>query len=203
MQNDKLVIRIASEGDAEALLNIYAPYVLKTAITFEYEVPSVEEFRRRIRHTLQRYPYLVAEQDGVILGYAYVSPFNERAASDWSVETSIYVDENQKRSGIGGALNRVLEAILKEMGILNMEACIAVPEVEDEYLTYNSLEYHQHIGYRQVGKFEKCGYKFGCWYHLVWVEKLIGEHKNIQPAPIWFPNLDIPSDLDCNFFTAT
>ena len=96
----EIVIRVAALDDAEELLEIYAPYVRETAITFEYEVPSPEEFRERIAHTLEKYPYLVAEHDGKIAGYAYVSPFKERAAYAWAVETSIYVDQNCKRMGI-------------------------------------------------------------------------------------------------------
>ena len=189
MKEHDIHIRVASVDDAEALLAIYAPYVVKTAITFEYEVPSLDEFRGRICHTLQKYPYLVAEENGKILGYAYVGPFHDRAAYDWAVETSIYVDENLRRSGVGGKLNRALEAVCKAMGILNMEACIGVPEVEDEHLTRNSEEYHTHIGYRLVGEFYKCGYKFGRWYNMVWMEKLIGEHKDEMQSPIWFSEL--------------
>lgn len=189
MKEHDIHIRVASVDDAEALLAIYAPYVVKTAITFEYEVPSLDEFRGRICHTLQKYPYLVAEEKEKILGYAYVGPFHDRAAYDWAVETSIYVDENLRRSGVGGKLNRALEAVCKAMGILNMEACIGVPEVEDEHLTRNSEEYHTHIGYRLVGEFYKCGYKFGRWYNMVWMEKLIGEHKDEMQSPIWFSDL--------------
>lgn len=189
MKEHDIHIRVASVDDAEALLAIYAPYVVKTAITFEYEVPSLDEFRGRICHTLQKYPYLVAEENGKILGYAYVGPFHDRAAYDWAVETSIYVDENLRRSGVGGKLNRALEAVCKAMGILNMEACIGVPEAEDEHLTRNSEEYHTHIGYRLVGEFYKCGYKFGRWYNMVWMEKLIGEHKDEMQSPIWFSDL--------------
>ena len=116
-------IRVATEADAEEILAIYAKYIEQTAITFEYVVPSIEEFRGRIRHTLERFPYLAAEKDGKIAGYAYVSPFKERAAYDWSVETSIYVDMEQKRSGIGRRLYEELENILKQQGILNVNAC--------------------------------------------------------------------------------
>ena len=167
MEKNNIHIRVASEDDAESLLAIYTPYVVKTAITFEYEVPTLEEFRGRIRHTLQKYPYLVAEQNGKILGYAYVSPFKARAAYDWAVENSVYVDENLRHSGVGGRLNHALETVCGSMGILNMEACVGVPEVEDEHLTRNSVEYHAHIGYRLVGEFYKCGYKFGRWYNMV------------------------------------
>ena len=123
-KNENVKIQVASVDDAEELLAIYAPYVEKTAITFEYEVPSVEEFKGRIAHVLERFPYLKAVEAGKILGYAYVSPFKERAAYSWAVETSIYVDENVKHKGVGRKLHEALETVLKEQGILNMEACI-------------------------------------------------------------------------------
>lgn len=183
MKNQEITIRTATPEDAERLLAIYRPYVLKTAITFEYDVPSVEEFKGRIGHTLEKYPYLVAEQDGVLFGYAYVSPFKERAAYDWAVETSIYVDWDKKKMGIGKLLHNALEQVLKQMGILNMEACIGYPEKDDEYLTQNSAQFHDHLGYRMVGEFYRCGYKFGRWYNMVWMEKLIGEHGENMEAP--------------------
>ena len=95
-------LRTAGEEDAEALLDIYAPYVEHTAVSFEYEVPSVEEFRERIRRIRERYPYLLAESEGEILGYAYASPFHERRAYDWAAETSIYLRRDRRRQGLGG-----------------------------------------------------------------------------------------------------
>ena len=102
--NRTVMIRLATPEDAVEILKIYAPYVENTAISFEYEVPSEEEFRERIESTLKRYPYIVAEQEGRIIGYAYVSIFHERKAYDWAVETSIYVDKDYKRSGCGKLL---------------------------------------------------------------------------------------------------
>ena len=183
VESGRLSIQVAQIADAKKLLAIYAPYVRETAITFEYEVPSPEEFRERIAHTLEKYPYLVAEHDGKIVGYAYVSPFKERAAYAWAVETSIYVDQNCKRMGIGKKLHSALEHCLKEMGILNMEACIGYPEEDDEYLTKNSAQFHEHLGYRMIGEFEKCGYKFHRWYNMIWMEKIIGIHEEIQTFP--------------------
>lgn len=176
-------IRTATVEDAEAILAIYAPYVTDTAITFEYEVPGIEEFRERIRHTLKRYPYLVAEKDGVIIGYAYAGPFKERAAYDWAVETTIYVDISRKKMGIGKKLYAALEQSLAQQNILNLNACIGYPEQEDEYLTKNSVEFHKHLGYRLVGEFYQCGYKFGRWYNMVWMEKQIGKHTD-DPRPV-------------------
>ena len=178
--NTSITIRMANPADAQALLNIYAPYVINTAITFEYDVPSVEEFASRIAHSLEKYPYLIAEEGGNILGYAYASPFHDRPAYDWAVETSIYVDQNIKHRGIGRKLHDALESTLREQGILNMNACIAYPPEEDEHLDKNSVEFHAHMGYRLVGEFYKCGYKFNRWYNMVWMEKLIGEHLSDQ-----------------------
>lgn len=188
MENE-IRIRTATVEDAEAILAIYAPYVTDTAITFEYEVPGIEEFRERIRHTLKRYPYLVAEKDGAIIGYAYAGPFKERAAYDWAVETTIYVDQSKKKMGIGKKLYAALEQTLGQQNILNLNACIGYPEQEDEYLTKNSVEFHRHLGYRLVGEFYQCGYKFGRWYNMVWMEKQIGEHTDCPQPVIPFEEL--------------
>lgn len=182
MADGMIHIRVANVADAENLLKIYAPYVRDTAITFEYEIPSVEEFAGRIEKVLERYPYLVAELDGEIVGYAYAGPFHSRAAYQWGVETSIYVDKDKKRAGVGGKLHGALEYILREQGILNLNACIAYPEEEDEHLTRDSVRFHKRLGYRMVGEFQKCGYKFKRWYNMVWMEKHIGEHLEDQPA---------------------
>ena len=179
----KPTIRIATTDDTKELLNIYAPYVTDTAISFECDVPSLEEFEERIVNTLKKYPYLVAEIDGEILGYAYTHPFVGRAAYDHAVETTIYLKGGKTKMGIGRMLYEALEAISKEQNILNMNACIGYPEIPDEHLTLNSVEFHSHMGYRMVGTFHNCGYKFGTWYHMVWMEKIIGEHcPNPQPV---------------------
>ena len=189
--NRTVMIRLATPEDAAEMLKIYAHYVANTAISFEYEVPSEEEFRERIESTLKRYPYIVAEQEGRIIGYAYVSIFHERKAYDWAVETSIYVDERKIHKGVGGKLHDALEQALKTQGILNMNACIAWPDgEEDETLTKNSGEFHAHLGYRMVGEFQKCGYKFHRWYNMIWMEKIIGEHADEQPSPIPFSQLE-------------
>ena len=172
-----ITIRTASVCDAEAILKIYGHYVLNTAISFEYEVPNIEEFENRIACTLEKYPYLVAEQDGVIIGYAYGSQFHERAAYSHCAEVSIYVDVNARKCGLGRLLYEALEKALKEQGILNLYACIAYTDAEDEYLNNNSAQFHAHLGYEQIGRFHQCGYKFGRWYDMIWMEKFIGEHK--------------------------
>ena len=176
-------IRTARSKDAIELLEIYAPYVRETAVTYEYTVPSKEEFASRIRHTMEKYPYLVAEKDGEILGYAYAGAFHPRAAYAWDAEMSIYIKKDRKRSGIGKTLYEALEKLLAEQNILNVYACIACPEEEDEYLTKDSIRFHERMGYRIVGEFRECAYKFGRWYGMVWMEKRIGK-RTADPAEV-------------------
>ena len=149
-----ITIRVATPDDAAALLDLYAPYVRETAISFETVVPSEDEFRRRIIHTLQRYPYLIAEAGGHILGYAYTSPFVGRAAYDWCAETSIYVDMKNRHSGVGRALYEAIERVSRAQHIQSLCACIGVPDgADDDYLTRNSIDFHAHMGYRMVANF--------------------------------------------------
>ena len=183
MRSSSVTIRTARLEDAERLAQIYAPYVRDTAITFEYEAPDAEEFRARMEHVLQKYPYLVAEDDGMIVGYAYLTEFHPRAAYGWCAETAIYVDRKMRGGGVGGALYRALEDIAGLMGIINLNACIGYPPVEDEYLTRNSVEFHEHMGYSWVGQFHQCGYKFGRWYDMIWMEKPLGDHV-AEPVPV-------------------
>lgn len=173
---ERCTIRVAKIEDAEELLAIYAPYVKNTAISFEYDIPSLEEFQGRMKNILQKYPYLVAERDGEIVGYTYAGAFKQRAAYNWDVETTIYVKQDARKSGIGKQLYAALEEALSRQNILNLNACIGYPETEDEYLTKNSVQFHEHLGFRMVGEFKKCGYKFNRWYNMVWMEKHIGEH---------------------------
>lgn len=185
----EIKIRIATTEDAEQLLRIYSYYVENTAITFEYEVPSLKEFQDRIKKILDRNPYLVAEQDGKITGYSYAGIFKDRAAYDWSVETTIYVDKDFHGKGIGKMLYTELERYLKLMNITNVNACIAYTTKEDQYLTNDSPAFHEKMGYKLVGKFTDSGYKFNRWYDMIWMEKMIGEHKDNQPAIIKFPDI--------------
>lgn len=173
---NNIEIKIASPSDAEAILDIYAPYIKNTAITFEYEVPSVEEFRKRIIHTLKKYPYLLALKGEEIIGYAYAGPLHVRAAYAWSVETSIYVKKDHKGKGTGRALYEALEYVLKKQNVINSNACIAYPEKEDQFLTRDSVKFHSRLGYQKVAEFHQCAYKFGTWYNMVWMEKFLSEH---------------------------
>ncbi len=172
-----MLIRSARTEDAAALRSIYAPYVEHTAITFEYETPSLDEFAQRIAETLKRYPYLVLEDGGAIQGYAYAGPFNHRAAYDWAVETTIYIRRDAHGKGYGKALYTALEEELKRRHFLNAYACIAYSGQEDETLTRDSPRFHERMGFALCGTFSQCGYKFGRWYDMIWMEKLLGDHK--------------------------
>ncbi|HEM2749918.1 TPA: N-acetyltransferase [Streptococcus suis] len=162
-------IRSARIEDAADLVAIYAPYVEKTAITFETEVPTVEAFASRIEKTLEKFPYLVAVEEGQILGYAYASTYYARAAYDWTVELSVYVSREVRGKGIGSLLYAALEEELTVRGFKNFLACIALPNPA-------SLALHEKRGYKQVAHFKKVGYKFGTWHDIVWLQKsLVGK----------------------------
>jgi len=178
---NNLKVRIINADDIPEMLKIYAPYVMNTAVTFEYEVPSLEEFTVRMEKILEKYPVLVAECEGEIWGYAYASAFHSRAAYAWAVETSIYVKAEYRKHGVGRLLYEALESILRNQNIVNLNACIAYPAEEDAYLTKDSVRFHEKMGYRMVGEFRQCGYKFNRWYNMVWMEKHIGEHLKEQP----------------------
>lgn len=175
--------RDATLDDAGRILEIYRYYVEETAITFEWTVPSLEEFRGRMERTMEKYPYIVAVQDGDIVGYAYAGPFVGREAYNWSVEMTVYLDHGTRHQGVGKKTYATMEGILRNMHVLNLNACIGYPKVDDRYLTKNSAQFHEHLGYRMVGEFHDCGYKFGTWYDMVWMEKMLGEHVP-DPEPV-------------------
>lgn len=163
--------------DAEAILSIYAPYVTDTAISFEYEVPSLSEFQKRILNISSNLPYIKAVNEKEIIGYAYADKFKNRKAYDWSVETTVYVKKDSRRSGVGRLLYSTLENSLHDMGVLNMNACIAIPKEFDKHLNKDSYYFHKKMGFEAVGTFHNSGYKFNTWYDMMWMEKIIGEHK--------------------------
>lgn len=151
--------------------------------------PSLEEFQGRIAHTLRRYPYIVAVENGEILGYAYTGPFGERAAYSWSVETSIYLRQDVRGKGLGKRLYAELERISKAQNVQNLYACIAYPDHDDTHLSGNSVAFHTHLGFTPVERFPHCAYKFGTWYNMTWMEKTLGKHEK-SPAPfVPFPEL--------------
>ena len=182
---EQIKIRMATPADAKALLDIYAPYILQTGITFEYEVPQEDVFRKRIESVLEKYPYLVAESEGKIIGYAYAKELGERAAFSHSVETVIYLNGGQRKKGVGRLLYGELERILKKQRITNLYAAVSYREQEDETITHASPLFHLSMGYRKAAHFNKCGYKFGRWYDIIWYEKHIAEHEEIPGE--WIP----------------
>lgn len=183
-KNSNLVIRPATISDAAALNAIYSGYIADTAITFEDDILTDGQFAARMKDIMAFYPYFVAESGGEIVGYAYAGKFKNRSAYDWSVESTVYVKRGAQRMGTGSALYAALEEALKSQGIINMYACIAVPEVDDEFLTHGSVYFHERMGFKIVGEFVNCGCKFGRWYNMVWMQKLLGEHESDPERPV-------------------
>ncbi|WP_081846660.1 GNAT family N-acetyltransferase [Butyrivibrio sp. AE3004] len=169
-------IRDVKADDVNRLLEIYGFYVKETAITFEYDIPTAEEFSERINTITEKYPYLVIEENDIVYGYTYAGVLKDRAAYDKSCELTIYIDKHAKKRGYGRALYEAIEKRLIEMGIENLYACIGDPIEEDCYLDKNSENFHAHLGFKKIGTFYKCGYKFDKWYNMIWMEKLIGNH---------------------------
>lgn len=164
--NQTIQIRPVKLEDTNDLVDIYAYYVLNTTITFEYDVPSIDEFTQRIMKITNKYPYLVALINYKIVGYAYATAYKERAAYDWSVETTVYVKHGEHGNGIGKSLYIELEQALKNKHIVNMLACITFPNSK-------SIDFHSKFGFTTVGHFPKVGFKFNEWRDIVWMMKEI------------------------------
>ena len=167
----ELTIRDVRPEDAERLAAIYAPYVLETAVTFEYAVPTAEEFEARIRRTQARFPYLACEDGGRVIGYAYATPFSAREAYAWTVMPSIYVDRACRRRGTGARLYEALEERLRRQGIVNLLAAVAYIREPDEHLSPDSYLFHLKAGYAETALLKGVGLKFGRWYDLMWMQK--------------------------------
>lgn len=180
---EEIIIRPAKAEDAAEQLSIYAPYVLETAVTYEYEVPSAEEFCGRIINTMKNYPYLVAEENGMILGYAYASSFHPRAAFHWSAEATIYLRKEVHGRGIGRMLYERLEEILKKQNVQTVIALIADPNPE-------SVAFHEKMGYRVAGRLTNCAYKLEQWRGMYYMEKFLGKHAGEPQAFIPYPEIE-------------
>lgn len=177
-----MTLRIATPGDAYALAEIYAYYVEQTAITFEYDAPDAAEFAERIAHKLEKYPYLVAEVDGEVVGYAYASELRERAAFGWDAELSVYLHPDKRGRGIGERLYSALIELLKLQRFVALYACITSPNEP-------SIKLHEKLGFTYAGRFKATGYKRGKWHDVLWYEKRIGGDGKPLPV-IDFPALD-------------
>ena len=162
-------IRFADAAqDAAALLDIYRPYIEKTAITFETAVPDVKAYEKRIADIAAQFPYLVLEKDGEIVGYAYAHRQAERAAFDWNAELSIYLKEGFAGRGVGRLLYALLEELLHMQGYVNFFGVITGSNAV-------SIAMHEKMGYRQIAVHEKTGWKFGTWHDTVWMHKRVRE----------------------------
>ena len=179
------MIRLATADDSEEILKIYAPYIAETTISFETEVPSVNEFRKRIENITRQYPFLIYEVGGKTVGYAYASKHRERAAYAYNVDVSVYVMPEYHGSGIAYKLYDCLFTLLAEMGYINAYAGCTVPNTK-------SVKFHEKFGFKIIGTLHKTGYKFGKWHDVVWLEKMINEHAE-KPKDILSIN-EIPEE---------
>ena len=176
------MIRFAAAKDAAELLEIYAPYVTGTTVSFEYEAPAVEEFRRRVEETSARYPYLVWEEDGALLGYAYAHPYAARPAYQWSAELTVYLRQGVSRRGLGSRLYGALMELLRLQGVRNVYGCVTAENTA-------SVAFHHALGFREAGRFSQVGYKLGRWLDVLWLEKALASGGEPQPL-VSFPQVD-------------
>jgi len=168
-------IRCALSSDASSILDIYAPYIANTAVSFETEVPTVEDFTRRIMGNQESCPWLVYESYGLIAGYAYASKHRDRAAYQWSLESSVYVNEGFRQQGIATKLYQTLFQILKYQGCRNLYAGITLPNEK-------SVNFHQKMGFNKIADYKNIGYKFNSWHAVGWYELQLNDYSD-APAP--------------------
>jgi phosphinothricin acetyltransferase len=178
-----LLLRLATTADVPAIHEIYAPIVEHTAISFETVVPSHAEIERRLADTVPQYPWLVAADDGVVLGYAYGHRFAPRAAYAWSVETSIYVRDSARGTGVGRALYDGLLGLLDAQGYEQAFAGIALPNAA-------SIGLHEAVGFRRIGTYERVGFKFDAWHDVGWWQRALASHARVPHAPVAVDDLD-------------
>jgi L-amino acid N-acyltransferase YncA len=169
-------VRLATEADGASILEIYTPFITDTVITFECEVPTTMDFCTRLTNIQKQYPCLVCEINGNIVGYAYASQFNKRAAYDWSVDFSVYINSQYHGKKIGKALYFALFEILKLQGYYNAYAGVTLPNIKSESL-------HESFGFRAIGLYPKVGYKLGSWYDVKWYGLTIKEHIQAPAKP--------------------
>jgi L-amino acid N-acyltransferase YncA len=170
-------IRVARDADAAAIAAIYRPIVESTTISFETVAPDADEMLRRLADTLPAYPWLVCDVGGQVAGYAYASKHRVRAAYQWSVDTSVYIDGEHRRLGIGRGLYQSLFAILAAQGYVNAFAGIALPNAE-------SVGLHEAVGFEPLGVYRRVGYKFGAWRDVGWWQLALKAHEASPDAPI-------------------
>ena len=177
------MLRLAKSSDAKAILDIYAPYIKNTSLTFETEVPTEKAFAERIEKYLTKWPWLVCEINGMIAGYAYASLYRERSGYQWSIECSVYIHDNHHQSGIGKALYFSLFEILKRQGFNNVYAVINLPNDK-------SVAFHEKCGFTHFATYEKVGYKLGQWKNVGWWRLIINEFGDEPAPPVLFAELN-------------
>jgi L-amino acid N-acyltransferase YncA len=182
-------IRLAADSDAAAIANLYRPIVESTVISFETEPPDEEAIRRRLDATLPAYPWLVCEIGGVVAGYAYASRHRDRAAYRWSVDTSVYVDESHRRSGVGRGLYTSLFSILVAQGFVNAYAGITLPNP-------GSVALHERMGFAPVGVYRHVGYKLGAWHDVGWWQRPLREASPPSGPPLDMASARATADWD-------
>lgn len=170
-------IRLASLEDANAILSVYEPYVLHTSYSFEETLPDIDSFKQRMIDTLDRFPWLVYERNGMIVGFAYASPFNTRSAYDWVAQTSVYVVDKHHGLGIGNALYVALLDILTYQGYCTAYALVVSPNEKSEKL-------HRSLGFKSGPVFKKVGYKLGQWHDLHWFYLQLNDQSDHPERPI-------------------
>lgn len=169
-------IRLITTADIAGVLEVYRPYIEETSISFEYEVPTLEEFTQRVANITQQYPWLVYEEGGKVIGYAYGMTHRTRTAYQWSVEVAIYVAKDHRSKGVGKQLYEKLFALLREQGYKTAFAGMTIPNEKSEAL-------HLSCGFEEIGVFKNIGYKFGEWHSVKWFQKQLGEYEKIGAAP--------------------
>jgi len=169
-------IRAATAEDAVACAAIYSPYVRDTAITFEYEPPTAVEMSRRIAVAQRRHAWLVLEDAGTVVGYAYGGPYKERAAYRWSCEVSVYLEKGRRRTGGGRALYEALFARLGDRGFRTAVAGMTLPNPASEGL-------HRAVGFEPVGTYRRIGWKHGAWHDVAWMQRILAGGEGPPPEP--------------------
>jgi L-amino acid N-acyltransferase YncA len=183
------VIRLATLDDALGVHAIYAPVVRETAISFELEPPTVEEMQTRIKKTLERWPWLVCEYRGKILGYAYASQHRERAAYQWAVDVSVYTQASVRRSGVGRALYHSLFPLLALQGFYHAYAGITLPNPA-------SVGLHESLGFQPVGVYRSVGHKQGVWHDVGWWQLALQPQPTLPQAPVDLSTVRRSTDWD-------
>lgn len=175
--NKKISIRLIRKTDAAAALAVYRPYVQNSVITFDYEVPSLEEFSEKIRTITAEYPWLVCEYEGKIAGYAYGSRHRSKAAYQWSPESTIYVAEEFHGTGIARLLYKTVFEILLLQRFVNVFAGVTLPNPASE-------NFHRSLGFTEIGVFKNIGYKLGKWNDVRWFQLQLSEWKTEPGEPL-------------------